>query len=257
MPCWCFATSASTIRNCAISRRGSARLRSAGGGERRQKAAQASQRSATSPTSTRTAGCARSTTGAGSTASATGCGTPMPPTCRCRWCWACCTRSQCRRRALWAAARPNSPICARPTTRLAPAMREAIDGLVAEHDIFWSRGQIGFTEFAARRAREIPAVAAAAGAPPSRLGAQDGLSVGPRLAHRRLAGGRRPHPALRPQPLCHPAEFVYSHQWRIGDLVIWDNRSTMHRGRPHDDGHPRDLRRATTLDAGSTLDEAA
>jgi alpha-ketoglutarate-dependent 2,4-dichlorophenoxyacetate dioxygenase len=43
----------------------------------------------------------------------------------------------------------------------------------------------------------------------------------------------------------------------VGDLVIWDNRCTMHRGRPHDDAHPRDLRRATTLDAGSTLDEAA
>ena len=45
-------------------------------------------------------------------------------------------------------------------------------------------------------------------------------------------------------------EFVYSHKWRIGDLVIWDNRCTMHRGRPHDDAHPRDLRRATTLDVG-------
>jgi alpha-ketoglutarate-dependent taurine dioxygenase len=33
--------------------------------------------------------------------------------------------------------------------------------------------------------------------------------------------------------------------------VIWDNRCTMHRGRPHDDAHPRDLRRATTLEAGS------
>ena len=52
-------------------------------------------------------------------------------------------------------------------------------------------------------------------------------------------------------------EFVYSHKWRVGDLVIWDNRCTMHRGRPHDDAHPRDLRRATTLDTGSTLDEAA
>jgi len=39
--------------------------------------------------------------------------------------------------------------------------------------------------------------------------------------------------------------------------VIWDNRCTMHRGRPHDDAHPRDLRRATTLDTGSTLDNAA
>ena len=53
------------------------------------------------------------------------------------------------------------------------------------------------------------------------------------------------------------SEFVYSHKWRVGDLVIWDNRCTMHRGRPHDDAHARDLRRATTLDTGSTLDEAA
>jgi alpha-ketoglutarate-dependent 2,4-dichlorophenoxyacetate dioxygenase len=52
-------------------------------------------------------------------------------------------------------------------------------------------------------------------------------------------------------------QFVYSHQWRVGDLVIWDNRDTMHRGRPHDETCPRDLRRATTLDIGSTLDEAA
>ncbi len=43
-------------------------------------------------------------------------------------------------------------------------------------------------------------------------------------------------------------QFVYSHQWRVGDLVIWDNRCTMHRGRPHDESQPRDLRRATTLD---------
>ena len=52
-------------------------------------------------------------------------------------------------------------------------------------------------------------------------------------------------------------EFVYSHEWQVGDLVIWDNRCTMHRGRPHDDAHPRDLRRATTLEASPTLDEAA
>ena len=52
-------------------------------------------------------------------------------------------------------------------------------------------------------------------------------------------------------------EFVYSHKWAKGDLVIWDNRCTMHRGRPHDETQKRDLRRATTLDVGSTLDEAA
>jgi alpha-ketoglutarate-dependent 2,4-dichlorophenoxyacetate dioxygenase len=44
-------------------------------------------------------------------------------------------------------------------------------------------------------------------------------------------------------------EFVYRHSWRVGDLVIWDNRATMHRARPFDDTkYRRELRRVTTLD---------
>ena len=44
-------------------------------------------------------------------------------------------------------------------------------------------------------------------------------------------------------------EFVYAHEWRVGDLVIYDNRATMHRARPFDDGTcRRELRRVTTLD---------
>jgi alpha-ketoglutarate-dependent 2,4-dichlorophenoxyacetate dioxygenase len=43
--------------------------------------------------------------------------------------------------------------------------------------------------------------------------------------------------------------FVYRHEWRVGDLVIWDNRATMHRARPFDDAkYRRELRRVTTLD---------
>jgi alpha-ketoglutarate-dependent 2,4-dichlorophenoxyacetate dioxygenase len=46
-------------------------------------------------------------------------------------------------------------------------------------------------------------------------------------------------------------EFVYRHHWRVGDLVMWDNRVTMHRGRPYEDlKYPRDLRR-TTLTCGA------
>jgi alpha-ketoglutarate-dependent 2,4-dichlorophenoxyacetate dioxygenase len=50
------------------------------------------------------------------------------------------------------------------------------------------------------------------------------------------------------------SQFVYRHIWQPGDLVIWDNRATMHRGRPFDDArHRRELRRVTTLDIqGST-----
>jgi alpha-ketoglutarate-dependent 2,4-dichlorophenoxyacetate dioxygenase len=44
-------------------------------------------------------------------------------------------------------------------------------------------------------------------------------------------------------------ECVYRHSWRVGDLVIWDNRATMHRARPFDDAkYRRELRRVTTLD---------
>ena len=44
-------------------------------------------------------------------------------------------------------------------------------------------------------------------------------------------------------------QFVYRHRWVVGDLVIWDNRGTMHRARPFDDmTHRRELRRVTTLD---------
>jgi len=44
-------------------------------------------------------------------------------------------------------------------------------------------------------------------------------------------------------------EFVYRHSWCVGDFVIWDNRATMHRGRPFEDAtYRRELRRVTTLD---------
>jgi alpha-ketoglutarate-dependent 2,4-dichlorophenoxyacetate dioxygenase len=43
--------------------------------------------------------------------------------------------------------------------------------------------------------------------------------------------------------------FVHRHAWRVGDLVIWDNLATMHRGVAFDDtAHRRELRRVTTLD---------
>ena len=132
-----------------------------------------------------------------------------------------------------------------------------IDPLIVEHDVFWSRGQIGFTEFPPGEREKFP---------PSRQ----------RLVRRHPGSGRKtlylsahashivgmpvPEGRLLLNDLTEHAiqrQFVYSHKWRVGDLVIWDNRDTMHRGRPHDEMAPRDLRRATTLDIGSTLDEAA
>ena len=49
-------------------------------------------------------------------------------------------------------------------------------------------------------------------------------------------------------------QFVYRHTWRVGDLVIWDNRCTMHRATPFEDGrYKRELRRVTTLDVDQAL----
>ena len=52
-------------------------------------------------------------------------------------------------------------------------------------------------------------------------------------------------------------EFVYRHQWRVGDLVMWDNRAVVHRGRRWDPSQRREMRRATTEDVGTPLENAA
>lgn len=52
-------------------------------------------------------------------------------------------------------------------------------------------------------------------------------------------------------------QFVYRHEWRVGDLVMWDNRSTVHRGRRYDLSERRELRRTTTEDRPTAFDTAA
>jgi len=53
-------------------------------------------------------------------------------------------------------------------------------------------------------------------------------------------------------------KYVYSHAWRPGDLVIWDNRCTMHRATPFEDSrYKRELRRVTTLDIETSAAAAA
>jgi len=140
---------------------------------------------------------------------------------------------------------------------LPDATKTAIDGLIVEHDIFWSRGQIGFTEFPPGEREKYPPS-------PQRLvrrhpgSKRKTLYLSAHASHvigSPVADGRLLLLDLNAHAT-QPA-FVYRHQWRVGDLVIWDNRCTMHRGRPHDETQPRDLRRTTTLDVGSTLAEAA
>jgi len=140
---------------------------------------------------------------------------------------------------------------------LPDATKAAIDGLIVQHDVFWSRGQIGFTEFPAGERENYPPS-------PQRLvrlhsgSKRKTLYLSAHASHVigwPIADGRLLLLDLNAHAT-QPA-FVYRHEWRVGDLVIWDNRCTMHRGRAHDESQPRDLRRATTLDVASTLAEVA
>jgi len=52
-------------------------------------------------------------------------------------------------------------------------------------------------------------------------------------------------------------QFVYAHKWAVNDLVMWDNRQTMHRARPFPANEPRDMRRTTLAGDGPTAPQAA
>jgi alpha-ketoglutarate-dependent 2,4-dichlorophenoxyacetate dioxygenase len=135
--------------------------------------------------------------------------------------------------------------------------KTAIADLVVEHDVFWSRAQVGFTDFPQAEKDQYPPspqrlVRTHPGSKRKTLylSAHGSHIVGWPVADGRLL-------LLDLNAHATQSRFVYRHEWREGDLVIWDNRCTMHRGRPHDETKPRDLRRATTLDTCSTINEAA
>ncbi len=141
---------------------------------------------------------------------------------------------------------------------LAPAMKAKIDDLVAEHSIFHSRGQLGHTDYTeAERASLPPALHRLVRVHPGSK--RKTLYMGAHASH--IAGWPMPEGRLLLRELMEHAtqrEFVHRHGWLPGDLVIWDNRCTLHRGRPYDDAaHPRDLRRVTTRDPESALEQVA
>jgi len=128
-------------------------------------------------------------------------------------------------------------------------MRARIEGLTVEHSIFHSRGQLGHTDYTDAERAALPPVfhPLVRVHPGSR---RKTLYMGSHASH--IVGWPMPDGRLLLRDLMEHAtqrEFVYRHAWRVGDLVIWDNRCTMHRGRSYDDAkHPRDLRRVTTKD---------
>ena len=140
---------------------------------------------------------------------------------------------------------------------LPEAKKKELEGLVAEHSIWRSREQLGVVQYTDEERASLPPV-------PQRvvrthpgshrktlyLAAHASHILGMPVADGRLIILDLIEHATQPR-------FVHAHRWAKGDLVIWDNRCTMHRARPFDTTKVRDLRRVTTRDVASTLEQAA
>lgn len=134
--------------------------------------------------------------------------------------------------------------------------RALIEDLVCEHSQLFSRESIGFKEFTPeererfkpvrqRLVRTLPGT----GRKSIYLSSHAGTVLGwPLPEARMLLRDLTEHATQR--------EFVYSHQWRVDDLVMWDNRQTMHRGRPFPVDEPRDVRRTTLKGEAPTVEQA-
>jgi alpha-ketoglutarate-dependent 2,4-dichlorophenoxyacetate dioxygenase len=134
--------------------------------------------------------------------------------------------------------------------------KRRLEGLVAEHSIMTSRGKLGFKDFdeGEREAfAPVPQVLV------RRL--QDSGRMSLYIAsHAGSIRGMADEEArqLLDELTAHATQrqFVHAHRWRVKDLVMWDNRCTMHRGMEFDDQrYKRDMRRATVSDIAPTCEQ--
>ncbi|MBV8409592.1 MAG: TauD/TfdA family dioxygenase [Alphaproteobacteria bacterium] len=131
-----------------------------------------------------------------------------------------------------------------------PVLTKArLKGMVAEHSLLYSRKRIGFTTFTDEEMTAFAPVRR----PLVRTIPESGRESLYIASHIGRIGGMTDEETetLIEELITHATQrqFVYAHRWRVGDLVMWDNRCTMHRGREFDDTRwPRDMQRATTSD---------
>ena len=138
------------------------------------------------------------------------------------------------------------------------ATKAEIEDLVCEHSLLYSRGLLGFTELTeAEKANFKPVrqrlvrTHPVTGRKSLFLSSHAGAIVGwPMPEARAFLRDLMEHATQR--------EFVHVHVWRQHDLVIWDNRQTMHRVRRFDDVREiRDMRRTTIKGEAMTAEQAA
>lgn len=142
----------------------------------------------------------------------------------------------------------------RAAWRALPEQRQReLEGLIVEHDFQKSRIRAGH-KFDEEQRRRWPPVLH----PLVRVHEETGekaLYVGSQ-AMRVIGWSEDDSEALFLEllDLATQDQFVYTHQWRVGDLVMWDNRRVNHRGRPWDEvKYVRDVRRTTVKGAIPTV----
>ena len=135
--------------------------------------------------------------------------------------------------------------------------KELVEDMVCEHSQMYSRQIIGFTDFTDEERERFRPVRQCmvrthpvTGRKSLYLSSHAGQIVGwPMPEARGFLRDLIEHATQR--------EFVYTHKWRLGDLVMWDNRQTMHRVTRFDETQVRDMRRTTVAGDVMTVAQAA
>jgi alpha-ketoglutarate-dependent 2,4-dichlorophenoxyacetate dioxygenase len=139
---------------------------------------------------------------------------------------------------------------------LPEATQRRVAGLVAEHSIMHSRAKLGFTDFdeSEREAfKPVPQVLVRRLLDSGRMSLYIASHIG---AIRGMADAEARQLVEELTAHATQRQFVYGHRWRVNDLVIWDDRCTMHRGMDFDDQrYARDMRRATVSDVAPTCEQ--
>ena len=133
-----------------------------------------------------------------------------------------------------------------------------IEDMICEHSLMYSRGSLGFLDYTEEEKQMFKPVL-------QRLVRTHPVHGRKSLYLSSHAGAHHGHERCRRRGCCcaispstpRSREFVYVHKWTLHDLVMWDNRQTMHRVRRYDQSQPRDMRRATVAGTEPTVAQQA
>jgi len=135
-------------------------------------------------------------------------------------------------------------------------VKAEIEPMVCEHSLMYSRGSLGFLEYSDDEKKMFKPVLQklvrthpAHGRKSLYLSSHAGQILGMSTPAARILLRDLNEHATQPK-------YVYVHKWRVNDLVMWDNRQTLHRVRRYDERQPRDMRRTTVAGDSMTVEQS-